>query len=213
MLPFLDYALSAMPPTAAEREELARLYPRVDARWHQKMDRALLVVTVRDAGALVAAGIVHDSVVAPTELMDAVELGCMVVAPRYRRMGIRQRVAEMRLAHALDAGRTAITVIHAANPASWAFYERSELWALEREYEFDGQGMFIYQATAAARDWANSLPLSLGTGQPSLDSVPVQAQDRVHPVLPTITVPHALGCAPCRCGSQQTEHDLHPAGY
>lgn len=136
------------------------------------MDRALLVVTVRDAGALVAAGIVHDSVVAPTELMDAVELGCMVVDPRYRRMGIRQRVAEMRLAHALDAGRTAITVIHAANPASWAFYERSELWALEREYEFDGQSMFIYQPppqpatgrTAPPVPWNRSTFTGFGAG-------------------------------------------------
>lgn len=158
MLPHLSYALSFAPPSDTERRELAGLYPHADARWHQKMDRASVVVTVRDGELLVAAGIVHDSIIAPTELMDAVELGCMAVDPRYRRLGIRQHVAALRLEHALRAGGNAITVIEAANPASWAFYERSELWALEREYDFDGQRKFIYQTTELAHEWLRGLP-------------------------------------------------------
>lgn len=158
MLPQLCYALSFLPPTDAERREMAHLYPQVNARWNQKMDRASVVVTVRDAGLLIAAGIVHDSIVAPTELMDAVELGCMSVDPRYRRMGIRQHVTSLRLEHALRAGANPITVIYAGNPASWAFYERSDLWSLEREYEYDQQRLFIYQTTPLAKQWVHQLP-------------------------------------------------------
>lgn len=158
MLPHLCYALSFAPPTAGERLELARLYPVADARWHQKMDRASVVVTVRDAGQLIAAGIVHDSIVAPTELMDAVELGCMSVDPRYRRMGIRQHVTSLRLEHALRTAANPITVIYSGNPASWAFYERSELWVLEREYESEQRRLFIYQTTSQARQWVQQLP-------------------------------------------------------
>lgn len=158
MLPQLCYALSFLPPTDLERRELAQLYPQTDARWQQKMDHASVVVTVRDAGLLVAAGIVHDSIVAPTELMDAVELGCMSVDPRYRRMGIRQHVTSLRLEHALQVGASPITVIYAGNPSSWAFYERSELWSLEREYEHDQRRLFIYQCTDLAKQWVQQLP-------------------------------------------------------
>lgn len=158
MLPQLCYALSFLPPTDAERREMAHLYPQANSRWHQKMDRASVVVTVRDAGVLVAAGIVHDSIAAPTELMDAVELGCMSVDPRYRRLGIRQHVTSLRLEHALRLGANPMTVIYAGNPASWAFYERSQLWSLERDYGSDQRRLFIYQSTELARRWVQQLP-------------------------------------------------------
>lgn len=154
----LTFALSCLSPNEAERAELAGLYAVTDARWHQKMDRARAVVTVRDGELLVAAGVVHDSIIAPTSAMDALELGSMAVRPDYRRMGIRQHVASMRLEFALHAGGTPITIIDSANPASWAYYERSELWERERTFEQDGQTKFIYRATDAARDWAAGLP-------------------------------------------------------
>lgn len=154
----LTFTLSPLSPNGAEREELATLYPLVDDRWHQKMDRARAVVTVRDGQLLVAAGLVHDSILAPTSAMDALELGSMAVRPDYRRMGIRQHVTALRLEFALNAGGTPITIINSANPASWAYYERSELWERERSFEQDDQTKFIYRATALASDWAANLP-------------------------------------------------------
>ncbi|MFJ2620906.1 GNAT family N-acetyltransferase [Glutamicibacter sp. NPDC087344] len=154
MFEYLTFALSRLSPNEAERAELASLYPAIDARWQQKMDRAKALVTVRDGQLLIAAGLVHDSIIAPTSAMDALELGSMAVRPDYRRMGIRERVASMRLKFALDTGGTPITIIDSANPASWAYYERSELWERERTFEQDGQTKFIYRATDAARAWA-----------------------------------------------------------
>lgn len=177
----LTFALSRLSPNEAERAELAGLYAVTDARWHQKMDRARAVVTVRDGELLVAAGVVHDSILAPTGAMDALELGSMAVRPDYRRMGIRQHVASMRLEFALHAGGTPITIIDSANPASWAYYERSELWERERTFEQDGQTKFIYRATDAARDWAAGLPQFVPAGQEAV-LVALPAQDSPAPV-------------------------------
>lgn len=211
MLPHLSYALSFLPPTDAERAEMAHLYPHTDARWHQKMDRARVVVTVRDAAQLVAVGIVHDSIVAPTELMDAVELGCMIVDPRYRRMGIRQHVTSLRLEHALRMNANPITVIYAGNPASWAFYERSQLWMLEREYEFNEQRLFIYQSTDVAREWVRQLPHAAELAQDPRKAgllEPIRAQfAHVQPPKLEATplgVPHPV---------VRVEHDGFPAGH
>lgn len=154
----LHFALSSVSPIGAERAELAALYPVADERWNQKFDRLRCLVTVRDAGQLVAAGIVHDSVLAPTSAMDALELGSMVVRSDYRRLGIRQHVTSLRLEYALRAEGTPITVIHASNPASWAYYERSENWERERSYDFNGATMFLYRATEQAKLWAAQLP-------------------------------------------------------
>lgn len=163
----LTFTLSCLSPNEAERAELATLYTVVDERWQQKMDRARALVTVRDGQLLVAAGLVHDSIIAPTSAMDALELGSMAVRPDYRRMGIRQHVTSLRLEFALNAGGTPITIINAANPASWAYYERSELWERERSFEQDGQTKFIYRATQLAPLWAQQLP------QASQDSIEV----------------------------------------
>lgn len=154
----LNFSLSPLCLEPQQREELAQLYPVVDQRWHQKFDRLSLLVTVREHGTLVAAGLVHDSIVAPTSSMNAVELGCMAVRPEYRRLGIRQHVTSLRLEHAVRSGKTPIVVIEAQNPASWAYYERSELWERERSFEHDGRLKFIYRATEAAHDWVASLP-------------------------------------------------------
>ncbi|MFD1377471.1 GNAT family N-acetyltransferase [Micrococcus antarcticus] len=154
----LNFSLSSLCVQPAQRAELATLYPLVDQRWNQKFDRLSLLVTVRDQGILVAAGLVHDSIIAPTSSMNAVELGCMAVRPDYRRLGIRQHATSLRLAHALRSGKTPISVIDSQNPASWAFYERSELWQRERSFEHDGQLKFIYRATEAAWQWAAQLP-------------------------------------------------------
>lgn len=154
----LNFTLSCLSPNEAERTELATLYPSVDDRWHQKMDRTRLLVTVRDAQLLVAAGMVHDSILAPTSAMDALELGSMAVRSDYRRLGIRQHVTSLRLEFALKSGGTAITIINSANPASWAHYERSELWERERSFEQDGQHKYIYRATERAWKWATHLP-------------------------------------------------------
>lgn len=154
----LNFSLSSLCVQPAQRAELATLYPLVDQRWNQKFDRLSLLVTVRDQGTLVAAGLVHDSIIAPTSSMNAVELGCMAVRPDYRRLGIRQHATSLRLAHALRSGKTPISVIDSQNPASWAFYERSELWQRERSFEHDGQLKFIYRATEAAWQWAAQLP-------------------------------------------------------
>ncbi|MGJ3404943.1 GNAT family N-acetyltransferase [Glutamicibacter sp. Je.9.36] len=154
----LNFSLSSLCVQPAQRAELATLYPLVDQRWNQKFDRLSLLVTVRDQGTLVAAGLVHDSIIAPTSSMNAVELGCMAVRPDYRRLGIRQHATSLRLAHALRSGKTPISVIDSQNPASWAFYERSELWQRERSFEHDGQLKFIYRATVAAWQWAAQLP-------------------------------------------------------
>ncbi|MGP9487736.1 GNAT family N-acetyltransferase [Glutamicibacter sp. 363] len=134
---------------------MATLYPEIDDRWNQKIERARCVVSVRDSGILVAAGVVHDSVLAPTSAMGALELGCMAVRPEYRRQGIRQQVTDLRLEFVVQAGCIPITVIDSANPSSWAAYERSELWERERAFEFDGRTKYIYRATALASD---SLP-------------------------------------------------------
>ena len=154
----LNFSLSSLCVLPEQREELAQLYPVIDQRWHQKLDRLSLLVTVRDRGTLVAAGLVHDSIVAPTDSMNAVELGSMAVRPEYRRLGIRQHVTSLRLEHAVRSGKTPIIVIDAQNPASWAFYERSDLWERERSFERDGQLKFIYRATQAAKDWVANLP-------------------------------------------------------
>lgn len=114
----LNFSLSSLCVQPAQRAELASLYTVVDQRWNQKFDRLSLLVTVRAQGTLVAAGLVHDSIVAPTSSMNAVELGCMAVRAAYRRLGIRQHVTSLRLAHALRAGRTPISVIDSQNPAS-----------------------------------------------------------------------------------------------
>ncbi|MCW4466504.1 hypothetical protein OK351_13465 [Glutamicibacter sp. MNS18] len=211
MLPHLCFALSFLPPSDAERRELARLYPRTDARWHQKMDRASVVVTVRDAGQLVAAGIVHDSIVAPTELMDAAELGCMSVDSRYRRMGIRQHVSSLRLAHALRVGANPITVVYAGNPASWAFYERSELWTLEREYEHEQRRLFIYQSTAHARQWVRLLPQAAGLAlDPRRMQLPVVAQtDTAGLEHPGMLVRPSAAAAPAGQGTPRGTQPRH----
>lgn len=154
----LNFSLSPLSLGSAQLAELALLYPVVDQRWQQKFDRLVLLITVRDQGTLIAAGLVHDSILAPTEVMDAVELGCMAVRPEYRRRGIRQHVTKLRLEFAVRSGKTPIIVIDAQNPASWAFYERSELWERERSFEQDGRLKFIYRATQAARGWVDSLP-------------------------------------------------------
>lgn len=177
----LTFALSRLSPNEAQRAELAGLYTLVDDRWHQKMDRARAIVTVRDGALLVAAGVVHDSIIAPTSAMDALELGSMAVRPDYRRMGIRQHVAALRLEFALQAGGTPITIIDSANPASWAYYERSELWERERTFEQDGQTKFIYRATDAARDWAAGLPQSVPAA-PDIALVELPAADSPTPV-------------------------------
>ncbi|WP_313812063.1 GNAT family N-acetyltransferase [Glutamicibacter sp.] len=183
----LTFSLSCLSPNAVERAELASLYSEVDERWQQKMDRARAVVTVRDGELLVAAGVVHDSILAPTSAMDALELGSMAVRPDYRRMGIRQHVTSLRLEFALKAGGTPITIINSANPASWAYYERSELWERERSFEQDEQTKFIYRATESARDWAASLP------QASQDAIKVVAAAEPMPsTVPTIELETSL---------------------
>ncbi|WP_404289272.1 GNAT family N-acetyltransferase [Glutamicibacter arilaitensis] len=158
MHPTLRYALSSTAPSGAARTELATLYPEIDDRWNQKIERARCVVTVRASGVLVAAGLVHDSVLAPTSSMGALELGCMAVRPEYRRQGIRQQVTDLRLEFVVRAGCIPITVIDSANPSSWAAYERSELWERERAFELDGRTKYIYRATALASDWLPHLP-------------------------------------------------------
>lgn len=170
----LNFSLSPLCVLPEQREELAQLYPVIDQRWHQKFDRLSLLVTVRDRGTLVAAGLVHDSIVAPTDSMNAVELGCMAVRPEYRRLGIRQHVTSLRLEHAVRSGKTPIIVIDAQNPASWAFYERSELWERERSFKQEGRLKFIYRATQAAWEWVENLPqasedcLDISTALPSI---------------------------------------------
>ena len=178
----LNFSLSSLCVQPAQRDELATLYTVVDQRWHQKFDRLSLLVTVRDQGTLVAAGLVHDSIVAPTSSMNAVELGCMAVRADYRRLGIRQHVTSLRLAHALRSGKTPISVIDSQNPASWAFYERSELWQRERSFEHEGRLKFIYRATEAAWQWAADLP------QASADQVAIQLPGAAQPV-PSLALP------------------------
>lgn len=173
MHPFLRYILSTSTPRGAARTELEALYPQIDDRWNQKIDRARCVVTVYDAQLLVAAGVVHDAVIAPTSSMGAVELGCMVVRPEYRRQGIRQKVTELRLEFALSAGRTPITVIDSANPSSWAAYERSELWERERSFEVEGHTKYLYRALGSARispPHLSSHEASQTAARPLLDS-------------------------------------------
>ncbi|MGP9649655.1 GNAT family N-acetyltransferase [Glutamicibacter sp. 287] len=158
MRPTLRYALSSTAPAGAARTEMATLYPEIDDRWNQKIDRARCVVSVRDSGVLVAAGVVHDAVLAPTSAMGALELGCMAVRPEYRRQGIRQQVTDLRLEYVVQAGCIPITVIDSANPSSWAAYERSERWERERTFESDGRTKYIYRATALASDWLSPPP-------------------------------------------------------
>lgn len=185
----LNFSLSPLCVLPEQREELAQLYPVIDQRWHQKFDRLSLLVTVRDGDALVAAGLVHDSIVAPTDSMNAVELGCMAVRPEYRRLGIRQHVTSLRLEHAVRSGKTPIIVIDAQNPASWAFYERSEMWERERSFEQDGRLKFIYRATQASWDWVEKLPQA--------------SEDRVEISTPAATLP-----APCFAMAPATQPTL-----
>lgn len=155
---FLRYALSTSTPLGAARSELESLYPVIDDRWNQKIDRARYIVSVYDSHLLVAAGIVHDSVIAPTSVMGALELGCMSVRPEYRRRGIRQQVTELRLDFVLKTGCTPITVIDSANPSSWAAYEHSDVWERERSFEFQGQTKYIYRAVPALTKLTGTTP-------------------------------------------------------
>ena len=197
----LNFSLSPLRLQPEQREELARLYPETDQRWHQKFDRLSLLVTVRERGSLVAAGLVHDSIVTPTDSMNAVELGCMAVRPEYRRLGIRQHVTSLRLEHAVRSGKTAIVVIDARNPASWAYYERSELWERERSFEYLGNLKFIYRATEAAFRWVENLPRAsedrltittpVPTAQQAVDSIGTLALSAV--VAPVFGMPLRSG--------------------
>ncbi|PRB68563.1 GNAT family N-acetyltransferase [Arthrobacter sp. MYb213] len=155
---FLRYALSTSIPFGAARSELESLYPVIDDRWNQKIDRARYIVSVYDSHLLIAAGIVHDSVIAPTSVMGALELGCMSVRPEYRRRGIRQQITELRLDFVLKTGCTPITVIDSANPGSWAAYERSEVWERERSFEHQGQIKYIYRAVPALAERTAATP-------------------------------------------------------
>lgn len=146
---FLRYSLSTSTPLGAARSELESLYPVIDDRWNQKIDRARYIVSVYDSHLLIAAGIVHDSVIAPTSVMGALELGCMSVRPEYRRRGIRQQITKLRLDFVLRTGSTPITVIDSTNPGSWAAYERSEVWERERSFEYQGQVKYIYRGVPA----------------------------------------------------------------
>lgn len=179
---FPRYALSTATPLGAARTELEGLYPEIDDRWNQKIDRARYIVTVYDSHLLVAAGIVHDSVIAPTSSMGALELGCMAVRPEYRRQGIRQQVTELRLEFVLKTGCTPITVIDSANPSSWAAYERSEIWDRERSFEHEGQTKYIYRATARSTQPSILVPYrelpSLATPSISRSSTSVWGIDK-----------------------------------
>ncbi|WP_418908362.1 GNAT family N-acetyltransferase [Glutamicibacter endophyticus] len=166
----LTFAVASSSPAGLAREELASLYPHTGERWHQKMDRCLCLVTVRHEGRLIAAGIVHDSVLAPTESMDALELGCMAVHPAFRKLGIRERVTALRLERARALGGTPITVIDAANPASWAFYERSDAWERERVFEQDETTKFIYRALREPRRAPAPILVPSSSVAPKVDS-------------------------------------------
>ena len=152
MLPTIEYSLSYAPPMGAERDALSALCHTPDARWHERMDHAEFVVTALHEGTRVGVGIVHTSVTAPTEVERPLELGGMFVHPAYRRLGIRQHMADARLTYALSMGGTPITVIDNRNEASWSYYERSAKWTPEREYTgwFTGLPMTIWVATESS---------------------------------------------------------------
>jgi GNAT superfamily N-acetyltransferase len=173
---FLRYALSTSTPLGAARSELESLYPVIDDRWNQKIDRARCIVSVYDSHLLIAAGIVHDSVIAPTSVMGALELGCMSVRPEYRRRGIRQQVTELRLDFVLKTGCTPITVIDSANPGSWAAYERSDVWERERSFDYQGQTKYIYRAVPALTEHpATTLDVELPLLTAPRNSTPLPA--------------------------------------
>jgi GNAT superfamily N-acetyltransferase len=152
VLPNIEYSLSYSAPTGIERDALSALALNPDARWHERMDHALFVVTALHEGIRVGLGIVHNSVTAPTQAPRPMELGGMFVHPAYRRLGIRQHMAESRLTYALSMGGTPITVIDNRNQASWGYYERSSRWAREREYTgyFTGLPMTIWVSTESS---------------------------------------------------------------
>ncbi|WP_411733327.1 GNAT family N-acetyltransferase [Paeniglutamicibacter sp.] len=152
MLPNIEYSLSYSAPTGIERDALSALALNPDARWHERMDHALFVVTALHEGTRVGLGIVHNAVTAPTEAPRPMELGGMFVHPAYRRLGIRQYMAEARLTYALSMGGTPITVIDNRNHASWGYYERSPRWTPEREYTgyFTGLPMTIWVSTESS---------------------------------------------------------------
>ncbi|MFB0835329.1 GNAT family N-acetyltransferase [Arthrobacter halodurans] len=152
MLPIIDFALSYAPPSPEERASLSLLSACPDDRWHQKLDHTLFSVTALHQGTRVGFGIVHTSVTAPTAVDRPLELGAMFVHPAYRRLGIREHIAEARLTYALSSGGTPITVIDNRNDASWRYYERSPQWAVEREYTgyFTGLPMTIWVSSESA---------------------------------------------------------------
>ncbi|MET0977509.1 MAG: GNAT family N-acetyltransferase [Paeniglutamicibacter terrestris] len=152
MLPNIEYSLSYAAPTGIERDALSALALNPDARWHERMDHAQFVVTAMHEGTRVGLGIVHTSVTAPSEVPRPMELGGMFVHPAYRRLGIRQYMAETRLTYALSMGGTPITVIDNRNAASWSYYERSARWAIEREYTgyFTSMPMTIWVSTESS---------------------------------------------------------------
>ena len=104
MLPIIEYSLSYSAPVGFERDALSALTLNPDARWHERMDHARFVVTALHEGTRVGVGIVHDSVTAPTQVPRPMELGGMFVHPAYRRLGIRQYMAEARLTYACPWG-------------------------------------------------------------------------------------------------------------
>lgn len=152
MLPNIEYSLSYSAPAGIERDALSALALNPDARWHERMDHALFVVTARHEGTRVGVGIVHDSVTAPTRSPRPMELGGMFVHPAYRRLGIRQYMAESRLTYALSMGGTPVTVIDNRNRASWGYYQRSPRWTPEREYTgyVTGLPMTIWVSTESS---------------------------------------------------------------
>jgi len=152
VLPIIEYSLSYSAPTGAERDALSALTLNPDARWHERMDQARFVVTALHEGTRVGVGIVHTSVTAPTMVPSPMELGGMFVHPAYRRLGIRQYMAEARLTYALSMGGTPITVIDNRNQASWGYYERSARWTPEREYTgyVTGLPMTIWVSTESS---------------------------------------------------------------
>lgn len=149
MLPLIEYSLSYSVPTGLERQALSALTLNPDRRWHERMDHALFMVTARHEGSRVGVGIVHNAVTAPTQAPRPLELGCMFVHPAYRRLGIRQHMAESRLTYALSMGGTPITVIAHHNQTSWNYYGRSARWTPECEYlsYVTGRPMTIWVST------------------------------------------------------------------
>lgn len=170
MLPAIEYSLSFSAPSSGEREALSSLTPSPDARWHEKLDAAKLVVTALHEGTRVGVGIVHTSVTAPTLVDSPVELGAMFVHPAYRRLGIREQIADTRLTYALSMGGTPITVIDNRNDSSWRHFARSGQWAVEQEYTgyFTGLPMTIWVATESAWHRTRSGLSSLVPAQPGI---------------------------------------------